>query len=237
MNGFIAGHSYLVCSLAGTIVVTLLAWLTLARPQFVLTMLSGLIAVPAFVFCWFLEGDYWWPARVGGMRLGIEDAIVSFALSALAWYIVALVFGSRMHWRYLVRRSLARYLMAAAWPIAAFLLWAWLAPDAMTALLLAYASAGPVFLWLQRRLWPLVAAGAPLFGLAWFIYARACLWAFPDALQSWNLAGRWGVVVAGVPLGEIVWAICYGAYWPLFVGIVYEVTLQPWPGSPKAMRS
>jgi len=222
-----SAYPYLTCGLVGSLLFVALAWATLSRAQFALTLLSGLIAVPAFIFGWFLEYNYWHPERIGGRNLGIEDAIISFAMSALAWYVVAIVWGRRMEFRYYFLRSLRRYLTAVIGPVAAFLFWVWMGCDGMTALLLAYGCVGPVLWWLQRDLRPLALLGAPLFALAWYTFARTSIWAYPGFLESWNLDGRWGVVVAGVPLGEIVWAFFYGAYWPLFVTVVYEVKLHP----------
>ena len=222
-----AHYWYLTCSLVYAIIITGLARFTLTRAQFALTMLSGLIVLPVLVFVPFLEGNYWHPVRLGGWVIGIEDALISFDSSANAWYLVAVAFGPRLEYRYQFGRSLRRYLLAIVVPAAIYLAGIRLRWDPMTALLLTYLLAGFVFWCWHRSDWRFIVIGG--FGYCLTLYAieRVSFGFFPGMIQQWNLDGPWGAVIAGLPLGEIVWALLYGAYWPLFTALVYEVTLRP----------
>lgn len=221
-----ARYAYLAFAAGWTVAVIVLARLLLSTAQFHLTVLSGLLAVPAFIYGYFLEGNYWHPPRIGGLSVGVEDALISFAMSAIAWLVVALVFGRRLQFHFDRWVSLRRYLVATVGPGLAFLWGVWLGLDGMSALLLAYGVTGPFFAWTQSANWPLAAAGIPLFALAWFLVLAIGMHVYPPGLYFWNLEGPWGGVVGGVPKGEIVWAICYGAFWPLFTAHVYELKLK-----------
>jgi hypothetical protein len=226
---FATRYAYLACSLAYAILVVVLARCTVSRVHFRLTILSGLASVPAFVFLIFLEGHYWNPVRVGGLALGIEDAVISFAVAAMTWYGVALVGGRRLSAPISVRASVRRYVLAAIGCDITFLAAVWSGIDPMTALLLTCALAAAV-LWARRqRNWPLGASGMALFPLTWFAVVKASFWLLPDFVFQWNLAGIWGTPVLGVPSGEIAWSVVFGAFWPLFIAHVYDMTYHRRP--------
>ena len=50
------------------------------------------------------------------------------------------------------------------------------------------------------------------------------LW--PGFITQWNPEGIWGAVVLGLPRGEIAWAFAFGAFWPVFVGYVFDVRIE-----------
>ena len=190
---------------------------TLPPSQARATILSGLIGLPAALFLPWLERVYWSPVRVGGRAVGVEDLLISFAVSALAWYVVALRFRSRLGPPVPVPVAFRRSLAPGATAIGAFLAgWA-IGLDPMSALLAAYALVVAAFLLRRPSDTGIALWGAGAFALAWFALVRVTFAAFPGFETQWSTEGVWGVAVAGVPFGEIAWAIAFGAFWPLFV--------------------
>jgi hypothetical protein len=54
------------------------------KEQRSLIWLSGLANTPGFIFVVFLEEAYWAPDRLGDSIVGIEDALISFVVGAMA---------------------------------------------------------------------------------------------------------------------------------------------------------
>jgi hypothetical protein len=216
---------YLLASAAYVVVVVAAAALTLPREQVRVTLLSGSIGLPAALFLPWLEHAYWSPARFGGRAWGIEDLLISFAVSALAWYLVALRFARRLGPPVPVPEAFRRSLRPGGAAAGVFLAGAWLRVDPMTALLLAYAAVVAGLLWSRPRDAALAWWGALSFAIAWFVLVRTTFAALPGFDLQWTAPAPWGVPVAGVPLGELAWAAAFGAFWPPFVA---RVLALPW---------
>jgi len=217
-----ASVTYLVAALA-------LGRLTLSRRQARLTAWSGAVHLPAALLAPLLEPSYWAPARTGGVAFGLEDVLITLAVAVWAWYLVALRFDARLGAPATLRVAFRRSLVPGAGVIGGFLL-AWLAGvDPMTALLATCLLAAAALGALRRDRWELSAWGAlslsaAWFGLVWATYALA-----PGFAAQWNGAGAWAIRLAGVPLGEVAWAAAFGAFWPVFLAHVFDVTLSPRP--------
>jgi hypothetical protein len=229
MRAFLIDYSYILCSVAYIVPVLVLGRFTLPREQFRLIHYAGLANAPAGLFLYFLEGNYWTPGRIGGLRLGIEDFLISYAVGAMAWYLVALVWRRRLrlqlHWPAVLRR----YLMAAIGCDLTYLVLVWDGVDPMTGLFLTCGPVAVALWWLRRENWPLALTGMIPFPLVWLLVVALTVSLFPEYLFKWNLAGQWGRPVLGVPAGEIVWAFVFGVFWPLFVGVIFDVEIVRQP--------
>jgi hypothetical protein len=199
---------------------------TLPREQVRLTHYTGLASGPGGLFLYFLEGNYWTPGRIGGLRLGVEDFLISYAVAAMVWYLVALVWGRRLRLQLYWPSVLRRYLMAAIGCDLTYLTMVWVGVDPMTSLLLTCLLASIALWWLRRSNWPLAVTGVVAFTLVWFSVVAITFWLLPDFVLKWNLTGEWGQHVFGVPAGEIVWALVFGVFWPLFTGFVFDVSIE-----------
>ncbi|MGD0915200.1 MAG: hypothetical protein ABSB22_01970 [Thermodesulfobacteriota bacterium] len=229
MHAFVMNYSYLLSTVAYIAVVLMLGRFTLPREQFRLMHLTGLTSAPVGVLCFFLEGNYWTPPRLGGLRIGIEDILIGYAVGMLPWYLVAVVWRRRLQVRFHWPAVLRRYVVAGAGCDLTYLVTVWVGMDPMTGMLITY-GLGAVALWLFRRgNWPLAATGVLQFPVVWFCVVAFTFWLFPEFIFKFNLAGNWGRPVFGVPVGEIAWAFTFGVFWPLFTAVIFNVEIERQP--------
>jgi hypothetical protein len=216
-------YPYFFANALGTLLSLGVGALTLSRAQLRLSVLSGLLSAPCFLFMPLLERHYWQPRRFGGRSLGAEDVLCSFMVAAMAWAVVAVVLRGRLSDR-IVRSGLPRrYNLTCGVSICLFVAGLAAGLSAMSALIGACAVMAAVLLWANRRAWPLAVVGTCGFGAAWFAAVRLFFWLWPEFAHQWNPGSAWSAPVLGVPLGELTWAIVFGAYWPLFVAYVLRI--------------
>jgi len=227
MREFISTYPYFVGSAAYSAVVVVLALTTLRAAQARLTLWSGVLGVPTFIYLGYFERVYWHPRRIGGLSLGFEDALLSFMLAATTWYLAALVFGGSLQVEVRYQTALRRAAILSVVGGLLFLPVAESGVDPMTALLLTYLILTPLLWWQNRWAWRLVAIGIPALALTWLAALRFFFWVHPEAVLVWNPQGPWGTLIAGVPRGELVWAAGYGGLWPLVTAYVYDVRWRP----------
>jgi hypothetical protein len=205
--------------------ITFLGSRFLPKEQRSLIWLSGLANTPAFIFVVFLQEAYWAPDRLGHYILGIEDALVSFVVGAMAWLLAAWPHRHRLGRNPKPGSPWRRYPWFSL-PIAGvYLLLVAARVDPMTSLFITLALAGGVFLSLRPDLRSLSLSGLVLFPLCYYFSVKLVYLIWPDFIHQWNLKNFWGNLIGGVPAGELVWAAIFGACWPLCVSCLFQARL------------
>jgi hypothetical protein len=221
MFEFMKAYPYL-CTNTITIAFLLIAgWFVLTRAQWKTMVLCGLANAPSFPFLLLLEHQYWSPVRLGGWTLGIEDILCSFAVAAMAWFVIGWFFADRIPLLVRWKTLLIRYAMLATGSGIAFLLLTFLTDlSGMTALILTcLVLAAGLFLW-RRSLWPVVLVSLLGFPLFYLCIVKVYFLIWPEFVHQWNSAAPWGRTVLGIPFGEIAWSVVFSLYWPLFVLVI-----------------
>ena len=222
MLTILKAYPYLFANLLSFSALLCAARLLLTPAQWRTMLLSGLANVPAFGLLIYLEEEYWRPARVGGWILGLEDALCSFVVAAMAWFIVALFFRDRILFEMKGTKVFRRYLLVAGLSMAAFLMAFFIGLSGMTALIVACAGVALFLLATQRPLWPLALLGLFAFPAFWLSLVKVDFWLWPNFVSQWSPQPPWGLRFLGIPLGEIVWSSVFGAYWPLFTTYIFN---------------
>jgi hypothetical protein len=225
INDFVMEHAFLTSSAVYLAVAAALGRLTLPAEQFRVMHLAGLATATCGVFSYFLEYNYWTPSRLGGVRIGIEDFLISYAVGVIPWYLVAILWKKRLRVRLQWTRAIRNFLMAAASCYVTYLIAVWTGMNPMTALIAVCVLMAFALLYLRPGNWPLALTGMITFPAVWFVVVAVTFRLFPDFLTAWNLASQWGRPLYGVPIGEIVWSVVFGAVLPLLTGIVFNVEI------------
>jgi len=207
-------YSYLVGALFWT-GAWIAAWVFLPRQRRAM-LWTGLLLAPAGPISayWSLQ-DYWNPPyalqlTLGSWRIGLEDGLLSFALTgicAAALERVAGVLGMRPvrpGWR-AAARALGWLSLGLAILLACIYA---LRMPSMNAILLMAAATATLMLARTPSLLALAAGMAAVFAAVyWLSYVAFFLPLYPGAFAAvWKLDRMWGVALAGVPLEEILWA-------------------------------
>jgi hypothetical protein len=218
-------HPYLFGSLA--IGVAALASVA-AAPRYIRrsAWTAALLSAP-FTLVSLDYGAYWHPSRLGGLRLGLEDLLLSVASGVFLWSLPAgwssgLV-QLQMDWAVMLRRY-AAVTLAGAVMVGIF---RGLGANPSLALTVTMAAVSLGILVLHASYWRLAMAGSMAY-LTLYLAILKCSWsAFPEFLSAWNWAGLCGVTVLGIPLEEIGWAAGYGAVWPLIMAYALQARTEP----------
>jgi hypothetical protein len=221
MLEFLRAHPYLCTNTISIAFLLITGWFVLSRVQWKMMVLCGLANTPCFPFLLFLENRYWSPVRLGGWALGIEDALCSFAVAAMAWFVVGLFFADRIPFRVSWKTLLMRYAMVATVSGLTFLLLSSLMGlSGMTALLLTCLILAAILFLVRKSLWPVVLVSLLGFPLFYLSVVKVYFLIWPEFIHQWNSAPPWGRTVLGIPLGEIAWSVVFSIYWPLFVLVI-----------------
>lgn len=222
MLGILKAYPYLFANLLTCSVLLCAARLLLRPAQWRMMLLSGLANVPSFGMLIYLEEKYWRPVRIGGWILGLEDALCSFVVAAMAWFIAALFFRDRILLEMRGAMVWCRYLLVAGFSMAAFLMAFFAGLSGMSALIVACAGVTLFLLATQKPLWPLALLGLFAFPAFYLSVVKVDFWLWPDFVSQWSPQPPWGLRFRGIPLGEIVWSSVFGAYWPLFTTYIFN---------------
>jgi len=179
--------------------------------------------MPCFVFLIFLESEYWSPVRLGGWRLGIEDALISFTVGAMVWLALSLSKNQKIIFDNPDQQTHKRYSILAAFSVGFFLIFVFAGFPKMTSIIMSYSTIGLFLFFRQKRLRLLAIRGIWKFPIFYLVLVKILYNLWPDFLTQWNLSTFWGTTVLGIPLGEWSWALTFGFYWPLFVGYLLKI--------------
>ncbi|MBX7207490.1 MAG: hypothetical protein K1X78_04190 [Verrucomicrobiaceae bacterium] len=225
-------HPYFWANLLSTAWLTALGALLLRRSDFRLSIISGLLNAPCFVFLRFLEGSYWTPVRLGAAVLDAGDVLCSYAVAAMAWFALTAGQRRRITAAFSWRVFLVRYNAVAGLSVVCFLAVYAAGMEGMTALVVTCLAVALV-LFVRLRSFRAMALESMLrFGVLYFAVVKVYFAFWPAFVKQWNPVPPWGVPVAGVPLGEIVWSLVFGAYWALFMAFVFRMAITKEDGAP-----
>lgn len=223
MFEFMKAYPYLCTNTISTAFLLIVGWFVLTRAQWKTMVLCGLANVPCFVFLVLLENEYWSPVRLGGLALGIEDILCSFAVAAMGWFVIGLFFADRIPLLVRGKILLLRYAILATLSGITFLLLSSLMNlSGMTALILTCLVVAAVMFLARRSLWPVVLVSLLGFPIFYLCIVKVYFLIWPEFVHQWNSTTLWGKPVFGIPLGEITWSVVFGVYWPLFVMFITD---------------
>ena len=197
----------------------------LSPEQNTLVILGGLTNLPCFAFTILFTGGYWDLTRVGGWELGIEDALCTYAVGAMAWFVVAFRFQSISREAITFYEFFKRYCIVAGSSGIVFFTFYFSGIDVMSALVLTFFIIGIAMFILLRPLRELALAGIWKLPLLYLVVVKIYFLMWPDFVGQWNASVFWGRLFFGLPFGEIAWAISFGFYWPLFMGYVFKIKI------------
>ena len=186
---------------------------------------AAFLALP---FCLTALGfeDYWHPARVGDVRVGIEDILASLSSGGFIWAAAArgaTGLSLQLETTGVVRRYLGTTLLGAAVFSACHLSGMLPLPATLVAMVVVSG-------WLLRRrpeLRPLALTGMVSFAVLYVGVLKFSWVVFPAFATDWNWAGLCGVTMGGVPVEEILWAAGYGGVWSLMMGYAFQARVEP----------
>ena len=230
----IQAYPYLFSGLLGLGAVLLIAARLPLSDHRRLILRLGLLMTVNFPFAVFSEADYWAPARMGGWKLGIEDALCAFDIGALAPLPAVLVWRSRLLLAERPVPRIGRLISLAAATHGCFGLLLLLGWPSMTSLIvMQLVPVVPLLLW-RRNLWQFAAAGGIGSLMLHCGIVKVCFWIWPAFASCWRSAPPWGQLWFGIPLGEMVWAASFGLFWSLLAGFVFDLRLVATARTPDA---
>ena len=222
----IKSRPYLAANILYLIWLVIGLFLVVPPKQRMIVIVSGLISLPCFPFLVLFENNYWVQNRLGGWVLGIEDAICSFAVAAMVWLVISILFRNRISSEILTRGAFNRYISSAGISVFIFMMLFSVEFLPMTALVLCNLIVWLVLVLLRRDLLLFSLSGMIAYGIVHFFLMKSCFLFIPDFILTWNSQNLWGTPVFGVPLGEITWAMFYGAFWSLFMAHSFGIRLR-----------
>ena len=231
MRAVLATYPYLVAGLLSlAFVLLVMRWRPLAAHRGMMIQL-GLINLPSALLLPLVGRDYWYPHRLGGAGLGLEDALCAFNVSAMGCLPAVLLFGSRLVRPQGSGPKRQRLLIRALLGPTSFLVQLSVGRSSMTSLIITLLIGSLVLVSLRPDLWPALACGLGfplLYDASVMIVLRVC----PGFIATWTTAPPWGRLLFGIPLGETAWAAAFGLFWPLLAGYVFDLRFAvPLPAS------
>lgn len=164
-----------------------------------------------------LGTDYWTARRLGGLPIGVEDAVYFGQLGVAAWFFGSLPFRRRLSLDLRPGAMAGRALALVAALVAGLaagtaagisaINWAFVLWGAVIAGVLAW----------RASLWPLALTAALLHGAALTVTMAILLALWPELGGLWSLSHPLGRRVLGIPVGEIFW----GAIAPAAVAMAF----------------
>ena len=222
---FFAGtYSYFVANLVGVAIFGFAWWLGKAQRRMI--VITGLSLVPFFPFFVFFNGDYWNPARIGGVPVGLEDAMCNFLIGSVAWL------AATWPWRDSIRAKVIWPLMAkrgpylAALGICVFLVFWFAGLDALTADSLANCFLAVVVILLRKDLWRIALCGLVTYAPVYCLHLKLVFLVTPDFALVWNQSNFWSTTVLGLPIGEIVAAGAMGCAFPTLAAYIFNARIE-----------
>jgi hypothetical protein len=210
----VANYAYLGAGLLSLGAIFFPLYLAMPRDLRSSMLTMGVLNACTFPFCALLEGDYWRPVRLGGWRLGLEDAIAAFVVGAVVWGVAIWPLRRRIRLQAGTFDILRRLRRPLLYLILFFILelfgLSWMTSFLATLLLMTV-----IELAQRPFMWPLALCGALMFVPLYFLYVTLILAIWPEALFQWNPAPPWGTRLLGIPAGELAWSLLFGAALPL----------------------
>ncbi|MBL8663840.1 MAG: hypothetical protein JNM29_13475 [Candidatus Odyssella sp.] len=217
-------YPYFVAALL--LLATIPVYLAAAGTQRRAAAWSGLLFAPLALGAPLLGTDYWAARRLGGMPLGLEDAIYFGQLGVASWFFASLPLRHRLHLDLRPGALAVRALVLVSALIAGLAVgvaagvsaieWAFVTWGALIAGVLAWRSA----------LWPLALSAALLHGAALAITMAILLAMWPELGRLWSQSHPLGRRVLGIPFGEILWGTVAPAAIALAFGFASRAQLS-----------
>lgn len=187
---------------------------------------AGLLSAP-FALVSLDYGAYWHPARLWGLRVGLEDLLLCVSSGVLLWSLPARLeaghFHLRIDWATIFRRysgvTIAGALLVGICRSSG--------TNSVFSLLIAMVAVSSGILIRRAGYWRLALAGSGSFLVLYLAILKGTWYLFPSFSSDWNWAGLCGVNLLGVPLEEICWAAGYGAVWPLIIAYAVQAGFEP----------
>jgi len=188
--------------------------------------LSGIFSLLFALFSIAFIPEYWNPEKIGGLIVGIEDILFSFATGCIVWVVASLISKKNFNFNTKFSTVLKRYLIVVNSGIfLGILLWV-SGMNIMTATIILITIVGVVLLYYYKKLLFFLLSGALGFTLFYMVIIYLILSFWPQFVLQWSSGCLSGIAVFGIPLEEIIWAFAYGAVWPIFFVFIADLKLN-----------
>jgi hypothetical protein len=220
-------YPYLVANLVA--LPLLIAQFVVAGPQRAAMFASGALFTPWGALAPLLS-DYWSPARVGGLPMGIEDFVISFQTGAAIWFWASLPVRQTIVVDLRLLPMVAKSACFAVGFLAAAAVLAAIGVSAITQVIVLPAILATILLQSRPSHWRFALSAAVCYTL-WYCMLLLVLYSFlPNLAAEWRTGQFWTISVLGLPLGEIVWALVGStAHALLFANIARARFREPLP--------
>jgi len=186
-------------------------------------ILSGIFSVPFALFSVVFIPEYWNPEKIGGLIIGIEDILFSYATGCIVWIIASLISKLNFNFNFRLSSVLKRYFLVTCSGIfLGLLLWT-SNMYIMTATIIVITIVGVVLLVYYKKLWFFLLSGALGFTIFYMVSIYLILSFWPRFIFQWSSGCLSGIVVFEIPLEEIIWAFVFGAVWPIFFVFIADL--------------
>lgn len=171
---------------------------------------------------------YWDPQVVWHFITSPEDLVFSFATGVLAWALATWQFNGQLSVEFdLKQAALRAVLYALPGVVIAYSFGLTIMNHMpMETTFIGAGVVGPVFFYLQRKLWRVAAIGGLAFTLLYFAVLKTSFAVFPHFYSAWTPSAQLPFEFAGIPAYEILWALAYGAVFPLYLLLVMQIKVE-----------
>jgi len=225
MPAFLADYPYLGATLLTLLPV--LAALVLAPRMRPGLLAAGAIETLHAPFCAMFQEVYWTPRRLWDLPFGVEDVLICFALGGGVWLAASLPFPGRISRPQGSPGWPKRLLAALVLPVTPAVALRLIGYGLMESLILATLATAAALALLRPGLRPLAGAALVLFVPVYAALLAVEVWLIPELAAIWTGPELWGTRLLQVPLDELAWAVSFAAGYPLVLGYVLDVRLQP----------
>lgn len=218
-------YKYLLANLLG--VLPLAAGLLLARRLRMTAILCGaVLSLYSPPVSWLYEDLYWAPRRIIGSSWGVEDAMFCFHAGAISWLCALWPWGHRIRLApqasEIIRRLVVITLCATGVLVGA-LSAGW---SVLSAFLLAQSLSTAALLALRPEFWRLVAPGALLFLIYYFLLLALWRVLMPGFMDMWSGTELTGMKLLGVPVEEYLWVLSFAIGYPVTMAYALGARVQ-----------
>jgi hypothetical protein len=217
-------HKYLLAGIMGLL--PLCVAIALAHRLRRSILVSGVVLGLFSPLSYLSEHVYWTPERLSDGGLGIEDVLFCFHVGAMIWVCAAWPWEAKIQFGAVAAVALRRLITVSAVAIVALGLLLSLGVTIMLAFTSVQAIAAVALVRLRPAYIRLVATGAPIFTVYYFLLLGLWTLLMPDFMGMWNGTELVGRALWGVPIEEHLWVITLTAGYSTTMAYALDVQMD-----------